>query len=337
MSRWMVNARGQQFSAASLDELRRLAREGAVTAGDIIQPPGAAEWLYAVEIPELKGAVQIDDIPLPSQQAGLPPLVKWGVAAVLAVVSAGVWMYALNLSRSIPKAEDVDLLGAKGLTFSQVLVTAADGQLRSADNVSAPPVGPMQKDSVCELLGKRGDWYRLRCGDKEGFAEMTAVIPAYFFADERTKADYDPIYNPDRYVQVSNSYWTEVDDPKKKNTTALQLGLSNSSRFVMTDLRLRIRVKDSGDKVLEELEVPVEGNLPAQENVIVGTLAPPKGDSSAPRILTSKAYEEVLKADATAAERWKDVLEVKMNSTGYEEATVDIVEVHAVLPDAQKK
>ena len=54
MSRWLVTQNDTQFAVNSLNELKALATEGKLRGGDMVQPPGAADWIYAAEIAELK-------------------------------------------------------------------------------------------------------------------------------------------------------------------------------------------------------------------------------------------------------------------------------------------
>ena len=58
MARWLVTDGDRQFSARDIEELEELARRGEISAGSMIQPPGASDWLYATEVPELKGWVR---------------------------------------------------------------------------------------------------------------------------------------------------------------------------------------------------------------------------------------------------------------------------------------
>ena len=55
MSRWLVTQGDRQFSVEDLGELKKLAQSGKLSGGDMVQPPGATDWLYAAELPELKG------------------------------------------------------------------------------------------------------------------------------------------------------------------------------------------------------------------------------------------------------------------------------------------
>ena len=51
MARWLVTQGDQQFSAQDLAELKEIAKSGKVGPGDMVQPPGATDWLYASELP----------------------------------------------------------------------------------------------------------------------------------------------------------------------------------------------------------------------------------------------------------------------------------------------
>lgn len=331
MSRWMINARGQQFSVANLEELKAVARKGDVRAGDIVQPPGASDWVYALEVQELAKVLRTDadDIDGPGPAAAeMSTTVKGIIAAVMALSSVALWSYALQLRASIPDQSEIDLLGDKGLKFSEVLVTES-APLRSTASVSAPETGKMEKNGSCELLAKRGKWYKLRCNGVEGYAEVDTVVPAYYFGENKDRADYDPLYNPDRYVSIANYAWRQPLDSKTSNFSFM---IQNKSKFGMTDVKLVATIKDKSDREVQSVEIPIEGVIPPQDSVMIGTMKPAKGDSSPPRIITSLLYQEILKTDAKAADRWSDGVEVAVTAED-PEASIDIVEVRAVQGD----
>ena len=92
MSRWLVTQGDHQFSAADLNELKDLARSGQIGAGDMVQPPGAADWLYASEVPELAELFgdDVDDVDddldwdLPKKRSKAPlAIVLLGILAFL--------------------------------------------------------------------------------------------------------------------------------------------------------------------------------------------------------------------------------------------------------------
>lgn len=336
----MINARGNQFSAGSMDELKQLAKRGELTAGDIVQPPGAAEWIYALEVPELKSSLRSD---LEIGESGAPskemnPIVKWGLAALLAAVAVGAWSYALSLRATVPQPGDLELIGKKGLSFSEVLITAENGQLHAEASESSPAVTALVKNEKADLLAKRGKWYKLRFQGKEGYATVDSVVPAYYFGDEKTKLTYDPLYNPDRYVMVRNSSWQLLPEGANKNITVFTFLISNDAKFAMTDLKLLVTIKDKNDQVLEKKEIAVEGAIPPEFSTMVGVLKADKKDAtSADKIMTSASFEELSKENPDLIERWQDGVEVKLDSDGFTEAAIELLEVRALPPeDAQQ-
>jgi hypothetical protein len=332
----MVNVRGQQVSAANLEELRRLAKKGELGAGDIVQPPGASDWLYALEVPELKTAFPdhaLEPLDMPTEARTLPTGVKVAAAIGLSIVAIGTWSYALNLAASEPAIEDLELIGEKGMNYGQVLVTAEGASLHAEASESSADVAPLPKNAKVDLLGKRGRWYRLRLDGKEGYAKVDDVVPAYFFADERTKLEHDPLYNPDKYVYVANSSWMQPADADSDRVTQFEFMLQNDSKFEMTDIKIVAAIKDHRGAVLEQQEIPVVGAMPPNQGVMVGTLLPDRKDKTGtPQVILSSEYEKLLQTDPTLAERWADGVEVRLASTGFQEANVTLVEVRAVPP-----
>jgi hypothetical protein len=341
MSRWMINARGQQYSAANMDELRQFAKRGELTGGDIVQPPGAADWIYALEVPELKGSLR-NDIEIEGQAAPVKemnPALKWGSALMLAGVAVGAWAYALDLRATIPQPDDLELIGGKkGLSFSEVLITAENGQLYSSPDANSASVSVLTKNAKAELLAKRGKWYRLRFDGKEGYATVDSVIPAYFFGDDATKLAHDPLYNPDKYVYVRNSSWQLLPEGGNKNVTVFTFLMQNDAKFAMTELKLLVTIKDKNDAVLETKEIAVEGMIPAEFSTMVGILQADKKDKTAvDRIMTSSSFEEMAKTDPDLVERWVDGVEVRLTSEGFTEAAIELLEVRAVPPEGGVK
>lgn len=318
-----------------MDDLRAHAKKGDIAGGDIVQPPGASDWMYAVEIPELKSALRpdsLDPLDLPQAPSGLSPVVKGVIAAGMALFSIGVWGYALSIQANLPQPGTLDLIGEHGLSFSEVLVITDGVQLMSDATASAQPVAPLPKNEKAQLLAKRGNFYKLAFGGKEGYAPVDAVIPAYFFADERTKLDYDPLYNPEKYVYVMNSSWMVPAESEKKNASVMSFMLQNDSKFEMTDLKIVATLKDDKDTVLESKEVAVEGVMAASRAEMVGTLMPAKRDPSPPRVMLTSDFEKLVATDPTVVERWVDGVEVILPNSTVTEASVTLVEVRAVPP-----
>lgn len=333
MSRWMINASGHQFSAATIDELKKLAKEGKFVGGDILQPPGAAEWIYAVELPELTSVLR-EDFAEPTASTELSPVIRWGLAGVLAIAAVGCWIYAYGLSQDMPQPEDLELIGGKsGLQYTEVLVTADPAPVYSSEAASSQ-VGTLPKNSKADLLGKRGDWYHLKGNGIEGYTRITDVIPAYFFADGPTQLQYKPLYYPDQFVTVVNSSWSIVPENGNKNITNFIFMVGNSSTFAMTDVKLRATIKDKDGKELEEKEVAVEGVLKPNSSTMIGTLkADPRDKTAVDRILTEQLFTEMMGTNPKLVDSWIEGVDIRLDSEGFDGAQISVAEVRAIPPD----
>ena len=334
MGRWLVTQGDHQFSAADLGELRGLATAGSVGPGDMVQPPGAADWLYASEIPELAECFgsddsiddDFDDWDLPKTRSKGPV-----VALLLAIVAMGGYgMY--HYGSQLPKHEDLEILGGTtGMALTE-MIASSNASIRAEPADDASSVGSIVKDDTVQLLGKRGDWYNVanKSGAK-GFVRTNTVVPAYYFADAETRSSYDPIYNPDRYVFVKNSSWMQLPDQREENITIFEFLLQNKSKFEMTDIKLLATIRDKNDRVIETQEISISGTIPAHDGVMVGTLKPAANDKGgdAERMTTS-LLELKMKEDDSLMSRWSSGVELAMESEGFVEANIDLLQVRAI-------
>ncbi|MCB9777008.1 MAG: DUF4339 domain-containing protein [Alphaproteobacteria bacterium] len=329
MSRWLVNQGSSQFSVQDLAELKELAQQGRLGAGDMVQPPGASDWLYAAELPELQGLLKtgggssFDEDDLRPKRNLTPVLI-----AVL-VVLLGIGGYAfVHFAQKVPEARNLDALG--DLELSEMLVTADPARMKSEPGAGTD-VGSAAKDSKVQLLAKRGGFYEIESEGKKGWVAVDEVVPAYFFESKEKRDDYDPVYNPDRYVFVKNASWMQLPDQRRDNITIFQLMLSNKSKFVMADVVLSATIKDKNGNVLETKDVPLKGTVAAFGDTMVGTLAPPEGDrESEPELMTRETFEAMAEKDEDLALRWSDGIEVQLDSEGFVEANIDLVQVRAI-------
>ena len=336
MARWLVTQGDRQFSAQDLRELQQLARDGRLGPGDMVQPPGASDWLYATELPELKGLFQdtsggLDD-DLDYKPRSLPQ-VPLAIALLLLIIGGGYM--ANHYANQIPDAADLELLGESGLALTEMLITADPANLRAKPEEGASTVGSVAKDSKVQLIAKRGDYYHIKSDSGEGWVGVMDVVPAYLFADARTREDYDPIYNPDRYVFVKNSSWMQLPNQQEKNTTLFQFLLQNKSKFEMTDLVLIATIKDKNDRILEGVEIPIEGSIAPYSSVEVGTLMPEELDDPTAgllggRMMTTRLFTELAEDEPDLSLRWSVGVEVQMDSEGFVEANIDLLELRAI-------
>ena len=332
MARWLVTQGDHQFSAADLNELKQLAQSGSVGPGDMVQPPGTSDWLYACELPELDDLFGAqpddddDDWDMPKTRNRTPLAVV--LLGLVAFGGYGMWDYGQKL----PSHEDLEIIGGTtGMALTEMIASSGTS-IRSEPSDSGSTVGSIDKDETLQLLGKRGDWYNVRnASGAEGFVPSNTVVPAYYFADAETRQSYDPIYNPDRYVFVKNSSWMQLPDQREDNVTIFQFLLQNKSKFQMTDIRLLATIKDKNDRVIETQEIRIQGEIPAHDGVMVGTLGPDKADAeSTPQLMTTSALERLAKTDDSVMSRWTDGVELAMESEGFVEANIDLLQVRAI-------
>lgn len=333
MSRWLVTQGDRQFSVQDLGELKELAQAGKLGPGDMVQPPGASDWLYASELPELQPLLKHDggrsdfDDDLDGAKPNRTPLLIGVLLVLLGIGGYGFYHFASK----VPEAQNLDLLGEGGLALTEMLVTADPATVRSEPGDGGSTVGSIAKDSKIQLVAKRGEWYQVEANGTRGWVKVDQVVPAYFFADKDTRQDYDPIYNADRYVFVKNASWMQLPDQRRDNITIFQLMMSNKSKFDMTDVILLATIKDKNGRVLETKEVPLEGMVKAYEDTMVGTLAPAEDDKEGePRLLMETDFQEMAKDNEDLQLRWSPGIEVQLESQGFVEANIDLLQVRAV-------
>jgi hypothetical protein len=337
MARWLVTDGDRQFSAKDISELEELARRGEISAGSMIQPPGASDWLYATEVPELKGLVRSRPSSADDDDDFRPPrgntVRNVLIAALVAAMAVGGW-YLFYWSSNITDVDELSLIGGPGgLELTEMLVTAEQAALHREPSVKSATTTNLFKDQTIRLLAKRNEWYQVDADGQRGWVSVDDVIPAYFFANARERDNYDPIYNPDRYLFVHNPRWLKLppDNPDAENVTVFQFLLKNDSKFEMTDIRLLATIKDRSGRVLEEKEISIEGSVPKYYAAVVGTVNPPEGQEDSPRrLMTYSSFSDELKgADDEEWLRWADGIEVPMSSANYAEADIKLLQATA--------
>ena len=338
MGPWLVTQSDHQFSVGSIAELKELAEDGRLSGGDMVQPPGASEWLYAVEVPELAGSLNdtlaTDDDFDYKPRGGAKVIRLLAAMSMLTVLVAS--LAALFVFVQIVRTDPGPIVGEGGLGENEMLVTSDGAVLRESADGNSGIVASLSKDGRLEMISKRADWYRARSpGGEEGWVEVRYVIPAYRLAGGALERDLDPIYNPDDYVFVSNASWLQLD---RSNTqlTVFTFQLENESQYAMTDFVLMVTIKDANGSELERLEVAVDGIIPAGQRSFVGTLQPdPDGDDpeAAAQLLTAFSFQQMAEDDPDLQLRYRDGVEVEMTTEEFTAANVTVLEVSAVRPE----
>jgi hypothetical protein len=330
MGQWLVTANDTQFSVEGLSELKELASSGKLKAGDMIQPPGATDWVYASEVTELQSVLGANDGPstdelLRGKKSNLLPIVL-GVILVGVVLVGGSTMGVLAMQ--LPSGDEV-LIGDGGLSYSQMLTTEA-ATLHAKADANSSSITKLNKDQTLDLLAKRGDYYKARTkGGGEGWVRVNAVIPMYQLGNASVRDEYDPLYNPDLYVDVSNARWSQLPDQVKDQITVFQIQFYNRSMYDMTDLVILATIKDDGGAEIEKVEFPIEGFIPAGERTMIGTLHGEDKDDPV-RLMTQHTLDLEAEENPDLQLRYSDGAEVRMSTEDFTEASIDILELRAI-------
>lgn len=329
MARWMVNRNDAPYAVDGLGELRELARKGALLGGDMIQPPGATGWLYAADIPELRDALKDDPSEYIEAGGGEG---SWGNVIVggllvLGILAAGAYSY--ERFTMIPDGSQT-ILGDNGLKYSELVVTSSGITLRAEPAGAASAVVELPKDSVLDLLAKRGEFYKAKdqASGQQGWVAADQVLPVYLLGGGEVRDELDPLYNPDQYVEVANASWMQLPEAKARSVTVFQFLLTNKSGYDMTDLVLVARMKDSKGHDVGEVEFEVEGIVPARGDTMVGTMVDPETKES--RLITQVSFAALAAQDPELRLQYTEGVEVKQEEDEFNEATLNLVELRAV-------
>lgn len=325
MGRWLVNRNESHTAVDSLDELRGLARAGGLSSGDMVQRPGSTEWQYAMEIRELADVLSagVDEDDLRPRRSNLGSALT--VLVMLAVIAGGGWAaYTYSQQLPDPTKRLTDQVG-----FSQMVVTGKDVSLLAEPEAGAQVAGPAPDGQVMELLAKRGDFYRARsAAGVEGWLPIDQVLPMYLIGGGDVMKEYDPLYNPDRYLVVQNASWMQLPEQREDRTTVFQFMLRNMSDYPMTDIVMVARIKDEKGHELEQFEFRLEGVVEARTSSMVGMLNDPETDTK--RLIIQSTFDELATERPELRLEYSDGVEVQMKTEDFTDASIDIVELRAV-------
>jgi hypothetical protein len=272
---WRITRGDEQFQAKDVAELKLLAIGGKILPGDLVQPPGSSDWLYATEVPELDGLLKTPPMDPDEgwQKRGGGANNALRIVAILlglGVTAAGFYgLYWVYMNR--PDATQSTLFGdhENALNPLEALATEHAALLKSPDS-SSGSVGDVKKDDRVMLVRKLGDFYEVTTADgKTGWLGTRQVIPGYKF-DQSLSDKYDPLFNPDNYLQLMNYSWTpsgEEDDPE--TLTNMLFELNNPTDYGMQGVMLRVSFKDGSDRVIDVKNIEVPRLIPPNDNLFI--------------------------------------------------------------------
>ena len=274
MSQWRITRGDEQFVAKDIAELKIWAASGKIKPDDLLLRPGSSDWSYAAETAELQGLLRggtgdgltEDDFQKQRSERTLRQIVLI-MAGIGVVIAFGVMiMVAMNP----PDPGDKNLkTGTYAIDARDALVTHACA-LRSGPSASSSAVTNLEKDSRIRLEAKHDDWYEVSTqSNHTGYVALDDIIPGYYLA-KAEHGKWDPIYNPELYLDVNMNDWQVVMDEFKpqdtEHLTLLSMTIANTCNYDMEDIVFHVHFWDPVEKVgtevvtLEEV-VPSRGHL----------------------------------------------------------------------------
>ncbi len=272
-SPWRITRGDQQFTVKDVAELKLMAVGGKILAGDLIQKPGGSDWLYATEVAELKGLIKVQAGAGDDDWKPRGPLIPRTLARVVSVllfigiVIAGFGTLYV-IWKGAPDAADFKLFGETegALGPLEALATESATLLREPDSRSGQ-VGVVDKDSKVALIRKMGDFYEVESEVGTGWVGTAQVVPGYLF-DQDLSDKYDPLFNPDTYLQLINYAWTPVGEEDEPETlTEMMFQLANPTDYGMQGTILRLTFFDGADRVMGTQDFEVPRLVPPQDTL----------------------------------------------------------------------
>jgi hypothetical protein len=337
VSHWIVNIRGRQQSAATMDDVRTLARNGDLGPGDLVQPPGARDWIYASEVPEF-AAVLRPSSETPGMNTAPTNTARNAIlGAVLGIAGVGAWMWALDVRSTIPTASDLSLTdGPQALPLEEAIVSV-DSTTVTAEPSGGGEVAKLERNATVKLLGKKGLAWNVEVDGKPGWVSANDVIPGWYFR-ETERETYMPLYNPLQYIKVENAAAESgPDTPKGMAKFAFMFG--NDSAYTMRGLKVELTLKDaSTGRQIETRELVVTGDLRAKRSEMVATLLPKKGaDPKEGTLVTDAELERMMVGDPDARDRVMDGAYLPLPE-GVAVADIGVsVKITEIVPDRASK
>ncbi len=271
---WRITRGDQMFTAKDVAELKLMAVGDKIEAGDLVQPPGRTDWLYASEVPELKGLIKFKPVDEDQFIQKKPNLWLKRMVALVGAVSVALGFAALYQGfMNRPDISKTALFGDHegALGPLEGLATQHANMLAEPDS-GAAKVGEMQKDSRVTLVSKMGDFYEIDAAGTKGFVGTRQVVPAYLFSQDLMDK-YDPLFNPDQYLQLLNYSWVPSGEPDDPETlTHLMFEIQNPTDYGMLGVTLKVTFEDGQGQELGVKNIEIPRLLPPGDELFLSNI-----------------------------------------------------------------
>jgi|GEM_PF-4599046 len=282
MARWLVNQQDRQFAAQDMEELKSLVQSGEIGAYDMLQPPGATDWLYICEVDGLKELVQQaadDDDDIYFRKGWKLPIPLPLILFMIAVVSG---YYAYQNYNTLESYKGSTIYG-DSFNYSQLLVvennTLVYSKAEGKKSIDSLKQGQLVAVKGKRWIHKKGDeyakWYEISLSEDgtgpTGFVAADDVIPGYFL-DHTEKLDiYTELYDP--IEKIRQSGFAQVANPDEPGHLVMNYGIDHGNRFALTDIIVELTFLDkSGKQVVQPRELKILGSIDAKSRDFIGTL-----------------------------------------------------------------
>jgi hypothetical protein len=290
---WRITRGDLQFTVKDVAELKIMAVGGKIHPGDLVQPPGSGEWLYATEVQELTGLIKdrLHEVAADVDKRARRNRSLRRVAFVFALlVFGGTGVAAWQMRQTIEKRNQapLPLIGdAEGQLGPLEGLTTEYATLLSQPDGRSSQVGEVKKDQVVQLIRKMGDFFEVQTADgKTGWLGTTQVVQGYLFSRD-LHAQYDPLFNPHKYLELGNYAWTPRMEPGKPETlTDMMFTLVNPTDYGMADVVLKLTFFDGSNQQIDTRDFAVP------------RLVSPRGDLFLEGIEIDMSWDENTRAEA---------------------------------------
>ena len=124
-----------------------------------------------------------------------------------------------------------------------------------------------------------GNWWKVSADGKQGWIPAEVVPPTYLFDEDARKND-KALYFPEDFIKLDAPTWKALDaalygDGADDHVRIVDLKITNTSQYEMTDVVIAIELLDKKGEVLESALVELEEPLPANSSDLpVGAIFP---------------------------------------------------------------
>ena len=131
---------------------------------------------------------------------------------------------------------------------------------------------------------------------------VNEIAPAYLFAKEKIKKEYDERFNLHRYISTHNETWKQLEHGEP--ITIFDFKLINDLKLDVEKVEVKIKLFDQNKESV--FDIPIEGLIANGDTQPIGTLSPPEGSTETKVFLTRSEFNKRRKRSCVdqSVDRW---------------------------------